>query len=122
MVVITVPWRTPLRRIEGERGGGRASEREPLVSKSLSSELCYPKRGKEAERQGGESKTGRYGARREKKGRSWRGNYHVSSPAPRAKEACRWKERRIGWEIHVGDYGWRLRVGSVEKTGRGMGG
>lgn len=26
MVVITVPWRTPLRRIEGERGGGRASE------------------------------------------------------------------------------------------------
>lgn len=46
----------------------------------------------------------------------------MSSPAPRAKEACRWKERRIGWEIHVGDYGWRLRVGLVEKTARGMGG
>lgn len=46
----------------------------------------------------------------------------MSSPAPRAKEACRWKERRIGWEIHVGDYGWRLRVGLVEKTARGRGG
>lgn len=43
----------------------------------------------------------------------------MSSPAPGAKEAYRWKERRIGWEIHVGDYGSRLRVGSVEKKGGG---
>lgn len=45
----------------------------------------------------------------------------MSSPAPRAKDDCRWKERRIGWEIHIGDYGWRLRVGSQEMKG-GCGG
>lgn len=58
MVVITVPRRTPLRRIEGEREGARVSEskREPLVSKSLSSELCYPERCKEAERRGGKAR------------------------------------------------------------------
>lgn len=32
-----------------------------------------------------------------------------------------WKERRIGWEIHVGDYGWRLIVGSVGKRVGGWG-
>ncbi|CAB1456653.1 unnamed protein product [Pleuronectes platessa] len=31
----------------------------------------------------------------------------------RGMEDCRWDERGIGWEIHVGDYGWRLIVGSV---------
>lgn len=66
MVVITVPRRTPLRRIE-EEGVEGESDREPLVSKSLSSELCYPKRGKAAERQGGKSKRGRYGIKRGKK-------------------------------------------------------
>lgn len=95
MVVITVPRRTPLRRIEGGEGW-RESEREPLVSKGLSSELCYPRRCTEPERQGGKSKRGRYGTRGEKKGRSLRGNCDVSSPAPGEMEDYRWKERRIG--------------------------
>lgn len=29
--------------------------------------------------------------------------------------------RGIGWEIHVGDYGWRLIVGSLGRKGWGMG-
>lgn len=36
-------------------------------------------------------------------------------------EDYRWKEGRIGWEIHVGDYGWRMIVGSGGKKGGEMG-
>lgn len=31
----------------------------------------------------------------------------------------RWNERRIGWMIHVGDYGWRL-IAAWWENGRGM--
>lgn len=42
-------------------------------------------------------------------------NEDVSSLPAREMEGYRWKQRRIGkkWEIHVGDYGWRLIVGSL---------
>lgn len=53
----------------------------------------------------------------EQGGRSWRANCDVSSLSPREMKDNTWKERRVGWEIDVGDYGWRLIVGLVGKKG-----
>lgn len=72
--------------MEGERARAFGLEKACPPSYAIPGGARKPRDGE------GKVKRGRYGARREKKGRSWRGNGDVSSPAPRAKEDCRWKE------------------------------
>lgn len=107
MVVITVPRSTPLDWIEAERDGGRVSE-SLWSRKACPLSYVIPRGARKQKKEEGKSKREIYGIRREIKGRSWRGNCGAHGEMD-----YRWKQKRIGREIHVGDYGWRLIVGSV---------
>lgn len=81
--------------MEGERDGGSLwSQRECPLSYVIPRGARKQKSKETQERK-------RWNKERNKR-RSWRGNCDVSPPAPGEKEAHRWEERRIGWEIHVG--------------------